>query len=350
MSRKLIGLLSGIIIICLIITGVFALGNKEKITRIEFPTIGGNLPEDITFTLSQDIIFSDNITANAQGSTDKIYKLSLQLKNKEERIEKLKKIFKIDTGTKTDMGEVITFQNENSTLDINENGTFSFTRKTTDSSQAVTLSDKECINLAENFLKENNLLPDGFFENGVAYETKTSVNNPKNSTVVKKDIYFNRKVDGKIVYGVSRIIVSVGSNAQINSVYSLYRDFEESPTPIKIKSFDAAFHDLKQLKGSVRTSDSTKSVEITNVELVYWEDSTPYSKQTHIQPVFHFRGEAIDNKGNKDDTFEAFVSAIPDDFTSEINESNSKPIPSDKKQPVKSLKKPSSDELPKKFK
>jgi hypothetical protein len=334
--------------VCIIITGVFALGNNHKITRIEFPTIGGNLPDNINFTLARDIKFSDDkLRVNTQGFTDKVYKLSLKQENKEERVEMLKKIFNLETSQETDMGEVITFQNENSSLDINGNGTFSYTRKNTNSSKAITLSDIDCITLAEKFLKEKELLPDGFFENGVAYETKTSVKNPADSTIVKKDIYFNRKIDGKKVYGVSRIIVTVGADDQIDSVYSLYRNFDKNPTSIKTKSFDEAFNDLKQLKGTVRAGETTKSVNVKNVELVYWEDSSPYSEQTHIQPVFHFKGEAIDDKGNKDDTFEAFIPAIPDNLTVESKKSQAKSIPSDKK-PEQSQSKSNKGNLPKK--
>lgn len=342
MNKKIIGLLSGTILAGIIITGVYAFGNNNKITRIDFPTIGGDLPAEINFTLDKEIKFSDNrIKLNSSRFTDKAYKLSLKPENKQEKIYKLKKIFNLEKSTKTDMGEVITFMDENTSLDINENGTFSYTKRKTNSKE-IYLTDKECINIAENFLKENNLLPDGFFENGVAHETKTSVKDPTDSIIVKKDVYFNRKLNEKTVYGVSRIIVSVGSDSQIDSVYSLYRDFDGKGTSIETKSFEEAFNDLKQLKGTVRTGDNTKSVKIKNVDLVYWEDSTPYSKQTHIQPVYHFKGEATDDKGNKDDSFEAFVPAIPDNLTVENKNSQEGSLPSDKK-PVKSQVKQKKD-------
>ena len=348
MRNKLIGLLSGIIFICIVITGVIVFGGNDKITRIEFPTIGGDLPHDVNFTLSQDIEFSDDrLNLDSQGFSEKVYPLYLKPKNKEEQVERLKKIFDLSTSQKTDMGEVITFHNENSSLDINENGTFSYSRKNINNSKAITLSDKDCISIAEKFLKDNKLLPNSFFENGVAHETKTSVKDPTDTTIVKKDIYFNRKIDGKKVYGISRIIVSIGTDAQIDSVYSLYRDIDGYPASIKVKSFQEAFNDLKQLKGTVRVGEGAKTVTIKKVELVYWEDSTPYSEQSHIQPVYHFTGEAIDDQGNKDETFEAFIPAIPDSLTSESKNSQEKSIPSDKK-PVKSQSKPNNEDLPKK--
>ena len=348
MRNKLFGLLSGIIFICIVITGVILFGGDGKIKRIEFPAISGNLPHDVNFTLSPDIDFSDDkLNVDSQGLYEKVYPLCLKAKSKEEQVERLKKIFDLSTSQRTDMGEVITFHNENSSLDINENGTFSYSRKNINNSKAITLSDKDCISIAEKFLEDNKLLPNGFFENGVGHVTKTSVKDPTDTTIIKKDVYFNRKIDGKKVYGVSRIIVSIGAGAQIDSVYSLYRDIDGDPASIKIKSFQEAFSDLKQLKGTVRIGESAKTVAIKKVELVYWEDSTPYSEQSHIQPVYHFTGEAIDDQGNKDETFEAFIPAIPDSLTSEIKNSHEKSIPSDKK-PVKSQSKPNNANMPKK--
>lgn len=100
---------------------------------------------------------------------------------------------------------------------------------------------------------------------------------------------------------------------EIDSVYTAFRDIAEGE-PIKIKSFDDAFEDLKQFRGTIRIDETAEKVIIKKVELAYWEDSSPNSKQTHVQPIYHFLGETINNDGDRG-TFEGFIAAVPDMLT-----------------------------------
>ena len=325
-----------IVAICTLITvlsiSYIAYTNKDranKITRMDFPVVGGHIPSDVDYEVVDNVSFDDERLKGTGKLSYLVYKL------KSDRIEKskisdLKRIFKLEQAEETDMGEVLTYANSDGTLEIYENGTFAFNVKNRNSDKPVNLSDSKCKEIASNFLSSNNLLPNDFYENGISHETRTAVYNSNDSLVVRKHVYFNRKVNDKKVYGVSRIIVSLGVDGIIESINYLNRDIESLiGDKISIKSYDEALADLKLNKGTVRMNEDTKKVKINNVNIVYWEDSSPTSKQSHIQPVYHFKGDAINSDGKKD-TFEAFIPAIPENMT-QVIKTNYKPIPGDKK-------------------
>lgn len=339
MKKTFIGLCFGLMVVILIVFGFSTSGFNKKITKIDFPVIGGLLPHDVEYKIDSNVEFSDSkIEPSTQNAVDEVYKLTSSTISKD-KTEKLKKIFNLKNSEKTDMGEVVTYSNREHSLSINENGTYMYINKQRNNSKPIDLSDEHCETIANNFLIKNELLPSDFFKNGIAHETKTSALNPEDSVVIRKDVYFNRKLNNKSVYGVSRIIVSVGSEGRIDAVYSLYRDIKSSES-VKIKPFNAALNDLKNFKGSIRMNGDAETVNIKKVDLVYWEDSTPDSKQTHIQPVYHFTGETLNKKGNTD-IFEAFISAVPDELTVPIETSrdesthDTKPI----KDKIKTIKK-----------
>lgn len=138
------------------------------------------------------------------------------------------------------------------------------------------------------------------------------------SKVLRKQVYFHRKLNGKPVYGISRIVVTIGQEEQIDDYYSVYKDIVEE-NPVKIKDFDSAYSELKQQNGLLTVDADAKEVHINKVELVYWEDSSPYSQQTHIQPVYRFIGESLSSEGKKG-KFEAFVGAVPEILTSQVEQ------------------------------
>ncbi|MBC2581524.1 hypothetical protein [Clostridium sp. DJ247] len=324
------------LVICTLITAILisfmVYINKDKadkITKIDFPVVGGDIPSDVDYEIAENVSFDDARLKGAGKLSDAVYKLKNN-KIEKSKISDLKKVFKLEQAEETDMGEVLTYQNKEGTLEIYENGTFVFNVKNKNFDKPVNLSDTKCKEIASEFLDSNNLLPNDFYESGISHETRTAVNNPNDSLVIRKHVYFNRKVNEKKVYGVSRIIVSLGVDGKIESINYLNRDIESlKGDNISIKSYDEALADLKLHKGTVRMNEDTKKVKINNVNIVYWEDSSPTSKQSHIQPVYHFKGDAINSDGKKD-IFEAFIPAIPENMTQSIK-SNYKLIPGDKK-------------------
>lgn len=313
------------IILALALVGLEMQKNSHaNLTRINFPVNGGELPSDVNYSLDPSMTFSDEkIKPGSPESNDYVFPFS-NLSASDDKITKLKKLFNLESSKKRSRDATIC-ENEAHFLRINDDGTYVYHNKNRDDNTNMLLSDEITKKMAKDFLTRNNLLPSGFFENGVANETVTSALNPKNSKILRKEVYFNRKINGKPVYGISRIIVAINQTGDIDSVYSAYKDYSKEET-VKIVPFDQALQNIKNHKGLINMSETTKNVMIKKVELAYWEDSSPNSKQTHIQPVYRFFGESENIKGEKG-IFEGIVAAVPDELTTPEPEPEIKSTP-----------------------
>jgi len=319
-----------VVAICIILALALAgLGMPKNsyanLTRIKFPVNGGELPSNVNYSIDPSVTFSDEkIKPGSPESDDYVFPFS-NLSASDEKITKLKQLFNLESSQKRNSRDATIYENEAYFLRINDDGTYVYHNKKRDDDTSMLLSDEISIKIAKDFLTKNNLFPSGFFENGVAHETVTSALNSKNSKVLRKEVYFNRNINGKPVYGISRIIVAINQTGDIDSVYSVYKDYHKEEA-VKIVTFDQALLNLKNHKGLINMSETTKNVIIKKVELAYWEDSSPNSKQTHIQPIYRFIGESEDIQGEKG-VFEGIVAAVPDNLTTPEPEPEIKSTP-----------------------
>lgn len=337
------------LIICsLAIITIFGIGfglkinsHASNINRINFPVIGGELPADAEIQLDSSATFSDEkIKPGKADSVDQMFRF-VNTSADSEKTDKLRKVFGLENAKKTVSQGATIYENNKRFLRISDDGTFVYHNKSLDSSSEINLSDDECKRIAKDFLKKNDLATQEFFENGIAHVTKTNALNPNDSKILGKDVYFNRKIDNKMVYGIARVIISIGQDGQVASAYSAFKNYSKGE-PVCIKSFDKAFEDLKKLDGMIDMDPDTKKVSIKKVELVYWEDSSPNSKQTHIQPIYHFLGETLNQVGNKG-TFEGFIAAVPDNLTTPVEQPDIKTtlkIPKETHDPIPPREKP----------
>ncbi|GLI04893.1 hypothetical protein YDYSG_09230 [Paenibacillus tyrfis] len=313
---------------------------NEKLTQINFPEVGGGVPHE-EFQVELDKVEMEKVRKiNSEPSYFK-HTSDSQI---EDKVAKLKEAFNIQaSGTKNELGTKI--EDEKQYLEVFNNGVFHYHNKHRNESISIDVTDEKAKEIATDFLKKNNLLPNDFTITSVAHETLTNAKNPNDKKVLRKEVYFNRLLNGTKVYGISRIIVSIGDKGQIDTVFSLNRPIDPKGNPIKLKSIDNVIDDLKKLKGTVKIHSDSRKVKINKIELSYWEDSTPTSTQEFIQPVYHLKGDNIDEKGiTINSSFEAFISAIPDEFITpaivpELKPSDKKPDTSFEKNTVNIPKK-----------
>ncbi len=57
-----------------------------------------------------------------------------------------------------------------------------------------------------------------------------------------------------------------------------------------------------------------RTVTVESVEMVYWDNTKTQERQTHIQPVYLFRGTATDEAGTQT-TFRGYVRVVSDEIT-----------------------------------
>lgn len=168
-------------------------------------------------------------------------------------------------------------------------------------------SDEEAKKIALDFLKKNGIYDKRFIYCGVAYDSSGSslTNDYK---ILRKDVNFFPVVDGKDVYGVSKIIVTVGDNGKIIEVSKWYKEYEEYKK-VKIIPVDKALEKVKKKEASTSINPRAKSATIKEAFLAYWEDAGTIDEQPYLQPVWVFTGEAVTEDG-KVESFDAIVPAI----------------------------------------
>lgn len=291
-----------------------AMSKMEVITTINFPSLGSSISDNAKFSIE------DSIKNKVHDQTDKVFKYKDDIKI-DDKVNILKKVFSLKDGSVNDHGSYRVIENAERTIRVNNDGTYIYHSKIRDNESPNVISDNDAKNNAEKFLTQNNLLIDGFTQSSITYETKTSATNPSDSKVIKKMVYFTRKINGKETSGVSRIVVGIGQDGTVSDIYSAAKELIPGSQNIRIKNSKKAYDDLINLNGMINMNDDVTKVNITHVELAYWEDSTPNSSQTHIQPVYKFIGETYNILGVKG-TFNGYVSAIPDELTTTIDENN----------------------------
>lgn len=165
-------------------------------------------------------------------------------------------------------------------------------------------SDEEAIRAAQTTLDRLGIKTANF---NVRVVPQTAGGLMGNEKIVRKDVYLMRMLDGKPVYGVSRIIVSVGHQGEIEAICKFYHELEFDRA-VELKNVEQAYTELKNKKASINIHPDAKTAVIKQIKLGYWEDAGPSSSQIYVQPVWVFRGDAYVN--GEVEEFDAFVPAV----------------------------------------
>lgn len=169
-------------------------------------------------------------------------------------------------------------------------------------------NDDETLKIAENILKQLDFELSDFDKGIVTNVTEqNSVNSKENIT--SKAVYFYKKINGKNILGVSRLIVVVGDKGEIQSVKKLFNEIDETKSyKLKLRDINSTLKDIKNNNAIIHYRGNAKNIDITSVDLKYWEDS----ENDVLQPVYIIRGNSADKN---QDEFEGYVPAIEEGQT-----------------------------------
>jgi len=170
-------------------------------------------------------------------------------------------------------------------------------------------SDEEAVKIAMQFLKENNLYPDGM-QTGKA-DRHYAVSTDKNGNEIRHsgqiDVWFGRTLNNFKVWG-TQLEVTVGGNGDIIGYYANWRDY--APTgEYPIKSPETAFEDLERV--GIKTDMNDPSISITEATLAYRTMAGAYEEE-YLEPIWVFSGEASSGKEGAQ-TVSKFIPALTDD-------------------------------------
>jgi len=169
-------------------------------------------------------------------------------------------------------------------------------------------SDEEAVKIATQFLKENNLYPDGI-QTGKA-DRHYVVSTDKNGNEIRHsgqiDVWFGRTINNLKVWG-TQLEVTVGGNGDIIGYYANWRDYAPAGE-YPVKSPETAFEDLEQT--GIKTDMDDPSISITEATLAYRTKAGAYEEE-YLEPIWVFSGEASSGKGESQ-SVSKFIPALTD--------------------------------------
>lgn len=288
----------------------------EKFEKIDFPQFAGYVDHELKF---EDKSNKSNVK-NADIAKH-VYVVKEEISKK--KSDHIKQVFDMVNfeSKKDDVQEVITGNDK--VLTIYKNGTYHYKNKITKTDK-VKITDEECKKIALDFLETNDLMPEYFEYAGTGYDILTPMDNPQDETIIAKSIYFRRSLNGVDVKGNSKIYVTVVNDGAIRDVYSSYREIEDEILINDVVSPFEAIEKAKNFDGMVAIDEKANKVKITEVEMIFWEDSAPLSENATIQPVYKVTGKCFLCNEEIGD-FEAIVSALPDEMIKKNKEYKTSP-------------------------
>ena len=317
MKRNIIKLIASITLVTMLVIVVYTTQNNFKKDvdynetfkyEIEFPQSAG--------TINPNLITKNNLKVNKVENNeilDTYYIVKEEISD--ERKEDIKEAFdmeKVKGSKKTKDGLTVEeYKRGNEELTIYSNGTFRYkvnANKDYTQMKNIDFEEKELIEHAETFLKNNDLIPGDFAYSEMGETVVENVSNGE-ETVVTKDLYFNREIDGIEVEGTSKIVVSMNGDCEVEEVYSSYREIEKV---VKVKenyNVDEMVNRLKELNGTIYINENADEITLDDVEVIYYEDSAPYGDNITIQPIYRVRGSSLKD-GEEIDEFLGLTSAI----------------------------------------
>lgn len=300
----------GIIVVALIVGAFLLLNGKEesntkkevKIPTIEFPQYVG--------AYNGDIIFENNFSGNIknEGLLEKAFVLKNEINEKE--LNKIADKLSFDSeDILREEEEFILYSKDDKSLMLYSNGTFDYQVKRITDEDKMTISDDKCREIAEEAIVKSGLAGDDCTYSKIGYTLLEEIGVENSETVLEKQVYFKRKIDNINVSGKNMLVVTIDADGEIISILSNYMSIDDEIEVQQVIPVDEAIEKAKELEGMIEMDEKTDRVEIENVEVVYWEDSSTIYDVNTIQPVYKITGKSYCN-GEEIGIFAAYEQAI----------------------------------------
>ncbi len=311
--KKLTCVISASILVAVIVVTNNKYSNKDEKPEgfqyeIDFPVSAGHINSKL---VTNNKIDKNKIKNKEILETYYIVKDEIS-DSKKQHIKKTFEMEKadVDIKEKDDM-TIEKYEKGNEQLTIYSNGTYHYKKdKNKDYSKMknVDLEEGALVQKANKFLKDEELIPDDFVYSEIGETTIENVTTGE-KTVVTKDLYYVREINGIEVEGTSKIVVSMNAEGDVEEVYSSYREIEEVLDVKENYTIDEMSSELENLNGMIYINDDADEVTFEDVEVVYYEDSAPYSDNPTIQPVYRVKGSNMKD-GKEIDDYYGLTSAV----------------------------------------
>lgn len=279
-NRKIFVAVCVAVILCVVTVLHFAEPQNEQIPKLKLPVVGNiataNIRVSIEDTIESEI---DNVSQSLA-----VYRLKPVSLNQEK--QKIGELFQISS---SDIGAFPTGNTlpDGTTVGIDAQTGRWFYQKPIDlDAKEGVLSDTDAIQIAEQFIADNDLYP--LKELGDAKVGTTSTGDAAQGTeeVLRKNVYFYPEVAGKPVYGTFRICISISGSGEIVGVDKFANEYALVDADVEGKNYHEVAISLSENDYTLNAEVAPNSILIDSVSDAFYAD--PESE--YIQPIYVLEG------------------------------------------------------------
>lgn len=279
-NRKIFVAVCVAVILCVVTVLHFAEPQEEQIPKLKLPVVGNiataNIRVSIEDTIESEI---DNVSQSLA-----VYRLKPVNLNQEK--QKIGELFQISS---SDIGAFPTGNTlpDGTTVGIDAQTGRWFYQKPIDlDAKEGVLSDADAIQIAEQFIADNDLYP--LKELGDAKVGTTSTGDAAQGTeeVLRKNVYFYPEIAGKPVYGTFRICISISGSGEIVGVDKFANEYALVDADVEGKNYHEVATSLSENDYTLNAEVAPNSILIDSVSDAFYAD--PESE--YIQPIYVLEG------------------------------------------------------------
>lgn len=279
-NRKMFVAVCVAVILCVVTVLHFAEPQNEQIPKLKLPVVGNiataNIRVSIEDTIESEI---DNVSQSLA-----VYRLKPVNLNQEK--QKIGELFQISS---SDIGAFPTGNTlpDGTTVGIDaQTGRWFYQRPIDLDAKEGVLSDTDAIQIAEQFIADNNLYP--LKELGDAKVGTTSTGDATQGTeeILRKNVYFYPEIAGKPVYGTFRICISISGSGEIVGVDKFANEYALVDADVEGKNYHAVATSLSENDYTLNAEVAPNSILIDSVSDAFYAD--PESE--YIQPIYVLEG------------------------------------------------------------
>ena len=279
-NRKIFVAVYVAVILCGIIVLHFAEPQNKQIPKLKLPVVGNiataNIRVSIEDTIESEI---DNVSQSLA-----VYRLKPVNLNQEKK--KIGELFQISS---SDIGAFPTGNTlpDGTTVGIDaQTGRWFYQRPIDFDATEGVLSDADAIQIAEQFIADNDLYP--LKELGDAKVGTTSTGDATQGTeeILRKNVYFYPEIAGKPVYGTFRICISISGSGEIVGVDKFANEYALVDADVEGKNYREVATSLSENDYTLNAEVAPNSILIDSVSDAFYAD--PESE--YIQPIYVLEG------------------------------------------------------------
>ena len=279
-NRKIFVAVCVAVILCGVTVLHFAEPQNKQIPKLKLPVVGNiataNIRVSIEDTIESEI---DNVSQSLA-----VYRLKPVNLNQEKK--KIGELFQISS---SDIGAFPTGNTlpDGTTVGIDaQTGRWFYQRPIDFDATGGTLSDTDAIQIAEQFIADNDLYP--LKELGDAKVGTTSTGDAAQGTeeVLRKNVYFYPEIAGKPVYGTFRICISISGSGEIVGVDKFANEYALVDADVEGKNYHEVATSLSENDYTLNAEVAPNSILIDSVSDAFYAD--PESE--YIQPIYVLEG------------------------------------------------------------